>query len=137
MTRAAQQPTFILRLRLMTGVDGIKALRLALKALRRRFGLRCVGVVQGAAGVTPASDRHRAGRTPAPPGWPPRRGIPGWAAGLENTAEYFLMSIIRPRANTSVRAAARSPNSMAALCFTAETAVSLAAYYFSRAVAAE
>ena len=34
----------------------------------------------------------------------------GWAAGLENTAEYFVrvMSIIRPRENTPVRAAARS-----------------------------
>lgn len=39
-------PVYILRLTPAPGTDGIKALRLALKVLLRRFGLRCVSVEQ-------------------------------------------------------------------------------------------
>ena len=46
MTRAAQQPPFVRRLGPVAGVDGIKALRLALKTLLRRYRLRCLSVVQ-------------------------------------------------------------------------------------------
>jgi hypothetical protein len=39
-----QRPVFIVRLRALPGVNGIQALRAALKALLRRYGLKCVSV---------------------------------------------------------------------------------------------
>jgi hypothetical protein len=38
----AERPIFVIRLTPGPGTDGIKALRLALKILWRRFGLRCL-----------------------------------------------------------------------------------------------
>ena len=40
----ATRPIFIVRLRPQPGVDGIRALRLALKVLLRRFGLKAIDV---------------------------------------------------------------------------------------------
>ena len=40
------QVIFVLRLTLLPGVDGIKALRAALKTLLRRHGLRCISIKQ-------------------------------------------------------------------------------------------
>jgi hypothetical protein len=37
-------PVFLARLRALPGVDGIRALRAALKVLLRRYGLQCVSV---------------------------------------------------------------------------------------------
>jgi hypothetical protein len=34
--------TFLVRLRALPGVDGVRALRAALKTLLRKYGLRCV-----------------------------------------------------------------------------------------------
>jgi len=39
-----EQPTFLLRLRPVPGVDAVKALRAALKKLLRQFGLRAVSI---------------------------------------------------------------------------------------------
>ena len=39
-----QRPVFIVRLRALPGVNGIQALRAALKVLLRRFGLQAVSV---------------------------------------------------------------------------------------------
>jgi hypothetical protein len=48
MKRAAQRPTFILCLRPEAYVnDPVKMLRWALKALLRKYGLRCVSVRPG------------------------------------------------------------------------------------------
>jgi hypothetical protein len=38
-----QQPIFLVRLRALPGVDGIRALRVALKVLRRH-GLKCLSI---------------------------------------------------------------------------------------------
>jgi hypothetical protein len=49
MTRRArpeQRPTFVLTLWAAPGVDAVRALRWALKFLWRRFGLRCVEVIE-------------------------------------------------------------------------------------------
>jgi hypothetical protein len=35
---------FLVRLRVLLGVDGIRALRAALKTLLRRYGLKCLSV---------------------------------------------------------------------------------------------
>jgi hypothetical protein len=35
---------FLVRLRALPGVDGVRALRAALKVLLRRFGLRCLSI---------------------------------------------------------------------------------------------
>jgi hypothetical protein len=40
------QVIFVLRLTPLPGVDGIKALRAALKTLLRRHGLRCISIKQ-------------------------------------------------------------------------------------------
>jgi hypothetical protein len=40
----AKRPIFTIRLRPLPGVDGIRALRAALKALLRRFGLQAISV---------------------------------------------------------------------------------------------
>jgi len=37
-------PVFLVRLRALPGVDGIRALRSALKVLLRRYGLKCVSI---------------------------------------------------------------------------------------------
>jgi hypothetical protein len=37
-----ERPVFVVRLRADPEIDGIKALRLALKILWRRFGLKCL-----------------------------------------------------------------------------------------------
>ena len=37
-------PVFVVRLRPAAGSDGIRELRMALKVLARRFGLKCLGV---------------------------------------------------------------------------------------------
>jgi hypothetical protein len=37
-------PIYILRLTPTPGTDGIKALRMVLKVLLRRFGLRCISI---------------------------------------------------------------------------------------------
>jgi hypothetical protein len=37
-------PTFLLRLRALPGVDGVRALRAALKTLLRCYGLKCLSV---------------------------------------------------------------------------------------------
>jgi hypothetical protein len=37
-------PVFLVRLCALPGVDGIRALRAALKVLLRRFGLKCVSI---------------------------------------------------------------------------------------------
>jgi hypothetical protein len=42
--KPVERPTFTIHLRPEPGVDAIKALRLALKVLLRRFGLRAVDV---------------------------------------------------------------------------------------------
>jgi hypothetical protein len=42
--RPEKQPTFVLTLRPAPGVDPVRMLRLALKFLWRRFGLRCISV---------------------------------------------------------------------------------------------
>jgi hypothetical protein len=39
-------PIFTLRLQPLPGVDAVRSLRLALKALLRRYGLRCVSIEQ-------------------------------------------------------------------------------------------
>lgn len=40
------RPTYVLRLRPAPGSDGVRMLRLALKVLLRRFGLRAISVEQ-------------------------------------------------------------------------------------------
>jgi hypothetical protein len=35
---------FLIRLRALPGVDGVRALRAALKTLLRRYGLRCISI---------------------------------------------------------------------------------------------
>jgi hypothetical protein len=40
------RPTFLLTIRPEPGIDAIKALRFGLKALLRRYGLRCLAVVE-------------------------------------------------------------------------------------------
>ena len=42
--QATARPIFIVRLRPQPGIDGIRALRLALKVLLRRFGLKAIEV---------------------------------------------------------------------------------------------
>jgi hypothetical protein len=42
-----ERPTFVLVLRPLPGVDGIRALRAVLKLLLRRFGLRVVSLREG------------------------------------------------------------------------------------------
>jgi hypothetical protein len=42
--RPERQPTFMVRLRPGKGVDAVRNLRLALKFLARRFGLRAIDV---------------------------------------------------------------------------------------------
>ncbi len=38
------RPTYVIHVQPMPGVDGIRALRAALKALKRRYGLRAVSI---------------------------------------------------------------------------------------------
>jgi hypothetical protein len=42
--RHTKRPTFVLRLQPLPGIDGIRSLRLALKSLLRRFGLKALDV---------------------------------------------------------------------------------------------
>jgi hypothetical protein len=44
MPEKTEQPIYRLRLQPLPRVDAVKALRLALKLLLRRFGLRCLSV---------------------------------------------------------------------------------------------
>jgi hypothetical protein len=37
-----RRPIFLIRLRALPGVDGVRALRAALKTLLRRYGLQCM-----------------------------------------------------------------------------------------------
>ena len=46
-TSASRGEAYVLTLRPMPGVDGIRALRAALKFLLRRFGLRAVKIGEG------------------------------------------------------------------------------------------
>jgi hypothetical protein len=41
---AKQRPVFLLRLRPEPGIDALSAIRVGLKGLLRRHGLRCVGL---------------------------------------------------------------------------------------------
>jgi hypothetical protein len=41
---APSRPVFLLRLRPLPGVDGVRAVRAALKVLLRRFRLQCVTI---------------------------------------------------------------------------------------------
>jgi len=52
MTRAdPDRPVYVLRLKPAPGTDHVKMLRMALKTLLRRFGLRCVSVEQEGGGL--------------------------------------------------------------------------------------
>jgi hypothetical protein len=46
MSPREQRPTFVLRLRALPGRDAIRELRMALKTLIRRHGLRCIEVTE-------------------------------------------------------------------------------------------
>jgi hypothetical protein len=46
MKKMITHPVFVLRLQPLKGVDPIRALRLALKDLLRRCGLRCISIEQ-------------------------------------------------------------------------------------------
>jgi hypothetical protein len=50
---------FIVRLHALPGVDGVRALRAALKTLLRRYGLKCVSVELENANPEEASDGRR------------------------------------------------------------------------------
>jgi hypothetical protein len=71
-----QQPTYVLHLRPLPGIDGIRALRAALKILERRFGLRVVKRELKATGRPTASEK---GGTVLPL---PKDGYPRLAARL-------------------------------------------------------
>lgn len=49
-------PIFIIRLRPLPGVDGVRALRAALKVLLRQFKLKCLSVETETANQEEASD---------------------------------------------------------------------------------
>lgn len=55
-------PVFLVRLRALPGVDGVKALKAALKTLLRRYGLKCLSVEVEPANPKGGSD----GRKPEP-----------------------------------------------------------------------
>jgi hypothetical protein len=46
MKKMITRPVFMLRLQPLKGVDPIRGLRLALKDLLRRYGLRCISIEQ-------------------------------------------------------------------------------------------
>ena len=48
-----RRETYIVTLRSEPGIDGIRALRVALKVLLRRFGLRCISIT-----ISPAAARR-------------------------------------------------------------------------------
>jgi hypothetical protein len=55
-------PVFLVRLRALPGVDGVKALKAALKSLLRKYGLKCLSVEVEPANPKGGSD----GRKPEP-----------------------------------------------------------------------